>query len=206
MPQAFELQAKKLPKQARSKATFDALIEACTLVLQSHGYAGTTTNHIADTAGVGIASLYEYFPGKDAIVAKVIERMNERVLTNLAKRAFNLRELPKEELMQAWLEQIYRCLLEEQPLLRVISYEVPYSEQVLNSHEMPQRLLQFSELLEYGAMEVLPQKQSKESMYLIVNLVVSSLTQLVVNPPPGLDAQAVIEELSKKMNQWVFGP
>lgn len=205
MSQVFELKAKKLPKQARSKATFDALIEACTLVLQEQGYAGTTTNHIADKAGVGIASLYEYFPGKDAIVAQVIERMDERVLVNLAKRAYSLRNLASEKLMHAWLEQIYHCLLEEQALLRVISYEVPYSEQVLNPHELSNRLMQFSELLEYGAQDVLPQKQSKASMYLIINLVVSSLTQLVINPPEGIEANEVIEELSLRLNQWVFG-
>ena len=47
-------------------------------------------------------------------------------------------------------------------------------------------------------------KQSKASMYLIVNLVVSSLSQLVINPPSYLNPEEVIEELSERMNQWVF--
>jgi len=49
-------------------------------LLPELGYAGTTTNHIAERAGVNVASLYEYFPGKDAIVAQVAERLVERVL------------------------------------------------------------------------------------------------------------------------------
>ena len=75
---------KKIPAQRRSRDTFEALVEACTRLLPEQGYAGTTTNHIADRAGVGIASLYEYFPGKDAIVAQVAERLVQRVLARLA--------------------------------------------------------------------------------------------------------------------------
>ena len=54
--------------QRRAQLTFDALVEACARLLPELGYAGVTTNHVAEAAGVGIASLYEYFPGKDAIV------------------------------------------------------------------------------------------------------------------------------------------
>ena len=204
MTQAFELTPKKWPKQARSRATFDALVEACTLVLPKLGYAGTTTNHIADAAGVGIASLYEYFPGKDAIIARVIENMNARVLTELAKAALALKDLPKEHLMEVWLNAIYACLLKEQAILRVLTLEVPYNDQVSQAQHLPERLMSFSELLEYGALDVLPKKQSKASMYLIVHLVVSSLTHLVIQPPEDIASEDVIEELSKKLNHWVF--
>jgi len=38
------------------------------------GYAALTTNAIAERAGVNIASLYQYFPGKEAIVAELRRR------------------------------------------------------------------------------------------------------------------------------------
>src|SRR5262249_21048729 len=38
------------------------------------GYEKLTTNAIAERAGVDIASLYQYFPGKDAIVAELRRR------------------------------------------------------------------------------------------------------------------------------------
>src|SRR4029453_18964712 len=87
LPQARDLEPRKRPAQARSQATFDALVDACTGLLPRLRYAGTTTNHIAERAGVSIASLYEYFPGKDAIVAQVAERLVDRVLRRLAKEA-----------------------------------------------------------------------------------------------------------------------
>jgi len=68
------LSPRKTPKQDRSRATVEALLEATADILVRDGYAKLTTNRIADRAGVNIASLYQYFPGKDAIVAELRRR------------------------------------------------------------------------------------------------------------------------------------
>ena len=68
------LSPRKTPKQERSRATVEALLEATTDILVRQGYAALTTNRIAERAGVNIASLYQYFPGKEAIVAELRRR------------------------------------------------------------------------------------------------------------------------------------
>jgi AcrR family transcriptional regulator len=68
------LSPRKTPRQERSRATVEALLEATTDILSREGYAKLTTNRIAERAGVNIASLYQYFPGKDAIVAELRRR------------------------------------------------------------------------------------------------------------------------------------
>src|SRR4029453_18822354 len=68
------LSPRKTPRQERSRATVDALLEAATDILERDGYAKLTTNRIAARAGVNIASLYQFFPGKDAIVAELRRR------------------------------------------------------------------------------------------------------------------------------------
>lgn len=44
-----------------------AIQGAAARVLRRRGYAGASTNHIAEAAGVSIGSVYEYFRDKDAI-------------------------------------------------------------------------------------------------------------------------------------------
>jgi AcrR family transcriptional regulator len=68
------LSPRKMPRQDRSRATVEALLEATADILIRHGYAKLTTNRIADRAGVNIASLYQYFPGKEALVAELRRR------------------------------------------------------------------------------------------------------------------------------------
>jgi AcrR family transcriptional regulator len=65
---------RKLPSQERSRFTVDAILEAAADILVREGYARLTTNRIADRAGVNVASVYQYFPGKDAIVAELRRR------------------------------------------------------------------------------------------------------------------------------------
>jgi AcrR family transcriptional regulator len=68
------LSPRKTPRQERSRATVEAVLEATTDILIREGYAKLTTNRIAERAGVNIASLYQYFPGKEAIVAELRRR------------------------------------------------------------------------------------------------------------------------------------
>ncbi|MEQ9451244.1 MAG: TetR/AcrR family transcriptional regulator [Pseudomonadales bacterium] len=70
---------RKTPKQERSKATVEAILAAAIQVLLANGYDKASTYKIADIAGVSIGSLYEYFPGKEAIYAEV-QRKNDRIL------------------------------------------------------------------------------------------------------------------------------
>jgi AcrR family transcriptional regulator len=68
------LSPRKTPRQERSRATVEAVLEATADILVREGYAKLTTNRIAERAGVNIASLYQYFPGKEAIVAELRRR------------------------------------------------------------------------------------------------------------------------------------
>ena len=58
----------KMPTQARSRLTYQSILEATAYILIEDGYAHLTTNHVAERAGVSIASLYQYFPNKESLV------------------------------------------------------------------------------------------------------------------------------------------
>ena len=72
---------RKLPRQARSKATVEAVITAAAQVLIEQGYESATTARIAERAGVSIGSLYQYFPNKEALIAALIEQHADEIVT-----------------------------------------------------------------------------------------------------------------------------
>lgn len=50
------------------------IVEAAARILEEGGLGAFTTNAVAERAGVSIGSLYQYFPGKDALIGALIER------------------------------------------------------------------------------------------------------------------------------------
>lgn len=60
------------------------IIEAAAQVLEMDGFDGFNTNAVARRAGVSIGSLYQYFPGKDALTAALIRRERARFKEDIA--------------------------------------------------------------------------------------------------------------------------
>ena len=86
------LNPRKQPSQGRSRFTLRQIVEAAARVFEERGYAGTTTNRIAERAGVSIGSLYQYFPNKESILVVLLEQHTQEVAD--AVEAFK-RELSK---------------------------------------------------------------------------------------------------------------
>ncbi len=116
---------RKRPRQARSKATVDTILEATTRVLVDAGFDGLTTNAVAAAAGVSIGSLYQYFPNKEALVLALIERhmeeMNTAILTELTRVA----KLPLAEAARRVVELTIRAHAVDPELHRVLTEQVP---------------------------------------------------------------------------------
>jgi len=74
----FDIEARaaprKTPRQERSRALVEAIVEAATRIMVRQGREAVTTNSVAVVAGVSIGSLYQYFPNREAIISAVAQR------------------------------------------------------------------------------------------------------------------------------------
>ena len=75
-------QPRKMPIQARSTVTVEAISEATIRVLLSHGAERLTTTRVAERAGVSVGTLYQYYPNKQSLLFAVLENH----LNNIAAR------------------------------------------------------------------------------------------------------------------------
>lgn len=76
-------EARKSPSQERSRRTVERILDTATRIFHEQGYAGATTNDIADEAGVSVGSLYQYFPNKDALLVALTRRHIESTTAGL---------------------------------------------------------------------------------------------------------------------------
>jgi AcrR family transcriptional regulator len=114
---------RKQPRQARSRATVEAIIEAGAHVLSELGWAGFTTNKVAEAAGASIGSLYQYFPDKLSLLEAIRRRHFDHVLAVISNAAADGKPLKKfaQELVRGMIAahsihpMLHQVLLDEVP-------------------------------------------------------------------------------------------
>ena len=128
---------RKAPTQQRSRATVDAIVDATARVLVRDGYDALSTNRVAQEAGVSVGSLYQYFPGKEALVAAVMERHASRMQEEIAAR---MRGVPPEATAEEVATELIRSMLAAQQaeprLNRVLVEQVPRIGALRRLHEL----------------------------------------------------------------------
>lgn len=72
--------APRKPRQLRARITVESIVDAAFHEVAERGLAVTTTQHIADRAGIGIGSFYEYFPNKESVFAELFGRLTADVV------------------------------------------------------------------------------------------------------------------------------
>lgn len=80
-----EISVRKQPLQARSRATCAAIKEASARILLIGGQGALNTNAIAETAGVSVGTLYQYYPTKEAILAEMVRDMRAGMLADIER-------------------------------------------------------------------------------------------------------------------------
>lgn len=71
---------RKMPRQARARATVNRILEGTRKVLREQGADAVTTRSIAKESGIRTGSIYQYFPNKEAILFTLYgNRMEETV-------------------------------------------------------------------------------------------------------------------------------
>lgn len=90
---------RRKPRQQRSIASWHAVLDAAAQLFGKLGYARTTTNKVAERAGVSIGTLYQYFPNKDALLLALADRHMAEAGAGL-ERAFALLSQQQPDLEQ----------------------------------------------------------------------------------------------------------
>lgn len=116
---------RKEPKQQRSRETVETILEATARVLVREGYEGTSTNRVAEVAGVSVGSLYQYFPNKESLVAALMDRHLEEMGRIYEERFAELREAPLEVAVRGLISASVEAHATRPKLHKVFVEQVP---------------------------------------------------------------------------------
>jgi AcrR family transcriptional regulator len=116
---------RKVPRQQRSRAMVDAIVEAATRILGQRGWAAFTTNEVARTAGVSVGSLYQYFPNKLALAEAIRQRHLQAVLAALSNAGDRTGSETLDQRVVRLIDGVVATHSVDHALHRVLLDEVP---------------------------------------------------------------------------------
>lgn len=123
---------RKHASQERSRATVDALIEATARILVREGFDRASTNRIAEVAGVSVGSLYQYYPGKEALVAAVIDRHNQEIMRVVRAALSEVASQPIEKAVRRLIAVAIEAHRIDPKLHRVLAEQIPRTGRLEN--------------------------------------------------------------------------
>lgn len=193
------LEPRKIPRQGRSRATVDAMLDACAEGLISRGYDALTTNSISDRAGVSIGTLYEYFPNRDAIAATLAGRAFQRMVLamrgslddNIARKVDDL--TGTENMLMTGLD----VLVAEQAVFRVIVSEAPHLLKTPEVVEAQRVLIDLAQQVRALAADRLSLPMPEEDAWLIAHMLSATLLQIAFLDAPHEQRAVLTRELAR---------
>lgn len=195
--QTFDPQPRKWPSQSRSRATFDALLDATARILEEQGYAPLTTNAVAERAGASIGTLYEYFPDKDTLVALLVDREARRVLAALEASMTDLRGVALEAAMRAWIEAMFAELESRRELVRVLFTEVPFVGRLPIASRLPLLLMEIAAAGGRYRRAEIALDGIPSAFFLMASMLRGAYQTMLFHPPEGISRARMLDDLTE---------
>jgi AcrR family transcriptional regulator len=116
---------RKQPRQQRSQATVQVILDATARVLCTIGYDRASTNRVALAAGVSVGSLYQYFPSKEALVAALVERHVDVMLRLVRAKIAEVASAPLPVAVRTMIDAMFAAHAVDPKLHKVLIEQVP---------------------------------------------------------------------------------
>ncbi len=107
MVRAVAVLPRRTPRQARSRQTVERLMDSADRLLGQSGLLAFNTNAVAAEAGLDIASLYQYFPSKEALLYALLEQRCLGLQARLEVWRLEAEHLPLAVLLQQVSAALY---------------------------------------------------------------------------------------------------
>lgn len=178
------LRPRKRPVQARSRATYDRIVETAARVLGEDGLSAMSMNRVATEAHVSPGTLYQYFPNRDALVLEVFDRTFEALGAELATGFQRLLGEPLEVVAQAMVELVLDRVDEQAEVLRAVFVDIPRRESAARISAFMQRIsdiLRAHVVLHRAELEI---SDPDVFVWMLTGCAEAIVAQYVINPPP----------------------
>ena len=202
MSRAPRTQPRRIPRQSRSRATVDAILEAAARVLETDGYQQANVNRVAALAGVSIGSLYQYFPTKEALAAGVAKQLSIRMLDTFGRDLLDLASLPPREAIVEVVGRAIQAFRVAPRLRRVLHDEVLAAGAAFQTTEFDSTL----RVAFVGYLELHRSAMRPQDLDMAVRVVMTAVEGIAETwaGDPALDADTLARETAELVTRYLL--
>ena len=124
---------RKQPRQTRSARLVADIMEAAARVLVRYGAHHFTTARVAETAGISVGSLYQYFPNKESILFRLQAEEWGQTMNEL-RRILGDASVPPLERVRAAVKMFFRSECDEAAFRSALEEAAPLYREAPESH------------------------------------------------------------------------
>jgi AcrR family transcriptional regulator len=192
----------KKPQQIRSKAKYEAILQACPSVLAEVGYRKTTTARIALEADVSIGSLYDYFSCKEAIFIAYIDFELHKALGKVIFDAKNTR-IDAITALRNFISVGIHFAYDQQPIIQLLFTEFPTELANINLSESKKSITDIAMQFSQTHNIVLAEKNIPLMLYSLTNIILGFQCRIALMPNNDFERDTIIDELTDIIRSYI---
>lgn len=201
----IDLKPKKLPQQARSKASFEAIIDASAQLLRVSPYEALTTNHIAERAGVSIGTLYEFFPNKEAIIAALTPRLMKRLVENMREAFVAASRLDAWNGVAHLTGEAVSAIAADRVVFHVLLRQISFVQQLPAVEEARAAMTALAQTIRVQAGDVLHLPMPEQDAWLIAQMLYNTILEIAFLDIDEADRKHMTRELARLVYRMAVG-
>ena len=197
---------RKAPRQPRSQATVNAILDATARILVEQGFAAASTNAVAERAGVSVGSLYQYFPNKDALVAALHARHGEQMMAVIRHALTKAMDATLDDALAGLIEATVQAHRVDADLHRVL-------EQQLGDLDMNDLRDEYVDVMEDRIVTLLARHRDeitapdlKLAAFMLMHAAHGLIHAVVLQRPRGVSLKSGTQEIVRMVKAYLVGP
>ncbi|KZX70826.1 hypothetical protein A3724_09640 [Alcanivorax sp. HI0033] len=196
---------KKQPSQPRALRTVERIIAATDELVLTQGLDALTTNKVAEQANVNIATLYQYFPNKQALLSAVVQRYLNDLTRGLNDMLDGLGDTSVEESTRLWASLGIQHFRQRGGILPELLKSQHMITNLPEGRDVERRLMEAMHRFLIKQRQRLQVKDLDRAIYIAFNACSAILTKHLLEPVPFYTDAEIVEEVTLLMTRYFYG-
>lgn len=194
---------RRIPQQARSREKYEAVLDACTVVLTRMGYQKTSMLELSLESGVAVPTIYQYFENKEAIFLAWIERVIDQILSQMVVLEDSIEGSAQSEYVEVLMRGGLMAVGQFRHSIRELLRGVPHALSSQLVATMEEKTLAMLQQLFSQQISDLGEAKFNQKLVTLVRLIIGYFLQIALNDQRELDIELESAELIHLINLYL---